>query len=108
MRIYRGTTPTFKWKITDKNFDLEEIKEIWMTFKTAKSESSIFTKKKNDLEIDLDEKTISYQLTQEETLSFKFPMIEVQLRILMNDGLSYANDIQTIDVGRILKGGVIQ
>ena len=108
MLIYRGTTPTFKWKIKDKNIDLAEIKQIWMTFKVAKSESSIFTKEIDDIEIDLDEKTISYQLTQEETLSFSCPIIEVQLRIVMNDGLAFANKPQEIDVGRILKGGVIQ
>ena len=50
--------------------------------------------------------TISFGLTQEETLAFGTGTCEVQVRAI-HDGTAIATDIQTIDVGRILKEGVI-
>ena len=106
--MYRGTTPTLKWTVTSKDLDLTKIKQLWLTFKNPKDEKYTLSKSIEDVEINDEDKTISYKLTQEETLTFRAGVIEAQIRILMDNDLAFATPIQEIYVDRILKGGVIQ
>ena len=50
--------------------------------------------------------SIEITLTQQETLSLGVGNAEVQVRAI-HDGTAIATDIQTVDVGRIIKEGVI-
>lgn len=113
--MYRGTTSTFVWEKLDKDLDLksfdltlEDIEELWLTFKIGNSESNLLTKKKDDVDIDLTEKNLSYIFTQEETLTFSVGEIEVQIRVLMNNDMALATPIKVFNVERILKGGIIE
>lgn len=53
---------------------------------------------------------LSVRLPQEETLKLiaqRNLRAEIQLRVLTRDGEALASNIETVDVGRILKDGVI-
>lgn len=53
---------------------------------------------------------LSVRLPQEETLKLNAQRnlrAEIQLRVLTRDGEALASNIETVDVGRILKDGVI-
>lgn len=103
--MYRGTTPTICWNISD-NLEFEDIDQVWMTFKDENGEK--LTKSAEQLTFDEENKTITYDFTQEETLKFAVGNIETQLRILTTDGQAFATSIQTFHIDKILKGGVIK
>lgn len=102
--MYRGTTPTITYKNIPVNIDFDEIKEIWVTFKDAKTE---ITKTLNDITLDANTRRISVKLTQEDTLAFKAGTVQNQLRILMNNGAAMATSIKTCRMNKILKEGVM-
>lgn len=105
--IIRGTTPKLIFTSTDE-FDLSSLVEIWFTLKQNSSGMEItHTLSDGNVEVDSEAKTITMSLTQEETLKFDSTKAEVQIRVLDNSDLSYSTDIFTINLGRILKDGVI-
>lgn len=108
MAIIRGTTPTLTFHVKNEQLDLNEIAEIWVTFQ---SKSGVRIKEKTytseDVTIDAAEHTIELFLTQEDTLYLPDTNIVIQLRIRFNDDLAYASNIIPVDIGHILKEGVI-
>lgn len=108
MAIIRGTTPTLTFHIKNETLDMTEIAEVWITFKTK---AGVKVKEKNydieDVTIDPVEKTIELFLTQEDTLDFSDTNMVVQLRVRLDNDLAYASSIMDIDIGHILKEGVI-
>lgn len=102
--MYRGTTPTIKWKIDSKDVAFEDISQVWMTFKNG---NETITIDKDHLALDPEKKTVTYVLSQEETLKFSIGKLECQLRVLLLSGKAFATSIREINVDRILKGGVI-
>lgn len=108
MAIIRGTTPTLTFHVKNEQLNLDEIAEIWITFRTkagVKIQDKTFTK--DDVTIDAQEHTIELFLTQEDTLAFADPNTVVQLRVRFNDDLAYASNIMGVQIGHILKEGVI-
>lgn len=103
--MYRGTTPTIKWNINNDDLDFAEIEQVWMTFKD--SAGNKITKDITELEIDEDEKSISYEFSQEETLKIHTGIVETQLRVLLDTGAALATEIKEFEMDRVLKGGVI-
>lgn len=101
--MYRGTTPTLVFNINTE-LDLNTIKEVWITFDL----SPRLTYTKDDVEIDDELKTITLNLSQEETLKFNKHDVKVQLRFLLEDGNAYASPIKSITVNDILQNGVIK
>lgn len=102
-RMYRGTTPTISIKLKTE-LDLEQIKEVYVTFKTA---YSMITKGKSDIMIDSAEKKLEVMLTQEDTLALQQGVSRVQVRILLENGLAYASKIVETPVNAILLDGKI-
>lgn len=105
--IIRGTTPTIVFEI-DTEIDLNEIAELWITFKTklgVRLREKTFTLE--DVTLDDEQKTIALPLTQEDTLHFSESTMQVQIRLRLNNNLAYASDIVDAEMGRILKDGVI-
>lgn len=105
--IIRGTTPTIVFEI-DTKIDLNEIAELWITFKTklgVRLREKTFTLE--DVTLDDEQKTIALPLTQEDTLHFSESTMQVQIRLRLNNNLAYASDIVDAEMGRILKDGVI-
>ena len=108
MAIIRGTTPTLTFHVKNEQLDMTEIAEVWITFKTK---AGVTVKEKNydieDVTIDAENKTIELFLTQEDTLDFAETNMVVQLRVRLDNDLAYASSIMDIDIGHILKEGVI-
>lgn len=101
--MYRGTTPTLYLEL-ETELDLSDITEMWVTFKSSTVE---VTKTLNEVIFDNETKTITVTLTQEETLKLYKGDCDVQVRIRTNTNLAYATDIANVEIGRILKEGVI-
>jgi len=101
--MYRGTTPTLVLEL-DTELSLENLSEIWVTFKTSTIE---VTKTINDVMVDDTLKTMTVVLTQEETLKLYNGNCMVQVRFRDQNDLAYATTIADINIGRILKEGVI-
>ena len=108
MAIIRGTTPTITFHVKDESFDMTEIAEVWVTFKTK---AGVKIKEKNytieDLVIDAENHTIELDLTQEDTLDLPDTNVNVQLRVRTDSELAYASQIIEVEIGHILKDGVI-
>lgn len=100
--MYRGTTPILKFVIDSDDIDFNAIEECWVSFENC--ETTTFTK--DDLQFDVEEKTILLELSQEDTFKFS-GSIGVQIRILTNDGRAWATPIKKVKFDRVIKGGVI-
>ena len=104
----RGTTPTITLTV-DK-----DISDGWTIYATFRSGSHNVELENERMTIELEPATeteeaktlITVTLTQEETLSLGVGNAEVQVRAI-KDGTAIATDIKTVDVGRIIKDGVI-
>lgn len=106
--IIRGTTPTLTFNVKNEQMDLNEIAEVWITFKTKPGVKLIEkTYDINDVTIDPTEKQIILSLSQEDTLAFSNTNILAQVRLRMNDDMAYASAIMETTIGHILKEGVI-
>lgn len=103
----RGTTPTIPLTV-DK--DISDGWTIYATFRSGSHEVEL-TNDRMTIELEPETETeqaktlINVTLTQEETLAMH-GSAEVQIRAI-KDGTAIATDIQRVDVGRILKDGVI-
>lgn len=107
--MFKGTTPTIKWHIKNTNVKFEEFEKVWMTFKDSHNHAITREESEDKHELQLDDKkrTISYELTQEETLALCLGTIEVQIRVLFKSGQAWATKPMTFELERVLKGGVI-
>lgn len=101
--MYRGTTPTLYLEL-DTELDLTNVIEMWVTLKSPTVE---VTKTLNEVVFDSETNTITVTLSQDETLAFYKGVAEVQVRIRTSENLAYATDIAKVEVGKILKEGVI-
>lgn len=101
--MYRGTTPTLYLEL-DTELDLSNVTEMWVTFKSSTVE---ITKTLSEVVFDAETNTITVVLTQEETLKMYNGKVDVQVRLKTASDLAYATDIANVEIGRILKEGVI-
>lgn len=103
--MYRGTTPTLRFKLKNTQIDLDTATEIWVTLK---SYPYVNTWDISRCSIDNENKTISISLSQEETLALPVSSVKAQIRILLSSGQAVATTIETVDVNEILRDGVIE
>lgn len=100
-----GTTPTLTLKIPEESeADLTQATNIYFTIRQG---SIIYTKTGEDITV-VDAHTITVDLTQEETLSFRF---KVDAFIQLNwteDTKRYATKIRPISIDRNLLREVIE
>lgn len=101
--MYRGTTPTLYLEL-ETELDLSNVSEMWVTFKSPTVE---ITKTLNEVSFDNETKIITVTLSQEETLKLYNGKANIQVRLKTNADLAYATDIADVEIGRILKEGVI-
>lgn len=96
----RGTTPTLTLTV-----DADIVG--WTVYASFRTNGKLFTFENDRLQMTAEDDvtTILLTLTQEETLAMH-GSAEVQIRAI-KDGTAIATDIQRVDVGRILKEGVI-
>lgn len=101
--MYRGTTPTLYLEL-DTDLSLANLSELWVTFKTTTAE---VTKTLEEVTVDDETKTITVILSQEDTLKTYNGPCDIQVRFKTEEGLAYASTIESINIERILKEGVI-
>lgn len=106
--MYRGTTPNIVIKV-NSDLDLSTMEQIWVTFKNKSAEK---TYDKDVIEVDAINNTLTLTMSQEDTLAFQTcgsmqGKVEVQLRLLDDEGMAYASNINEVNLLRILKEGVI-
>lgn len=98
----RGTTPTHIFSIP---FDASEVKEAMIIY--AQNDVEVFRKETDDCV--LDGRDIKVTLTQEDTLllSSKYN-VQIQLRILTDDGKALASSVKIVGVDQCLNDEVLQ
>lgn len=97
----RGTTPTFE---VDCDVDLTGY-TIYLTLEQGSNELTLTP----ECTASQTGCTLSVTLTQEQTLSFKDNgRAAMQIRAIDQAGLAVASNIMMVDVGKILKDGVIE
>lgn len=101
--MFRGTTPTLCFTVMT-TLDLTKLKEVWVTLQNLVYER---TYTGDEVRIDADTKKMYVDMSQEETLSFSAGKIDIQIRMLMENGKAYATEIVTTTVEEVLKDGVI-
>lgn len=97
--MYRGTNPIIKLEL---DLDTSLVADAYVTFVQGNTEIT-----KPISECQCENKTISTQLTQEDTLAFKVGGVQVQARIKLTDGTLLATNIITLPVEQILHDGVL-
>lgn len=101
--MFRGTTPklTFTLSIAPSRF-----LKLYIT--GEQNGRTIFEKSLENMEKNEALKTVSFRLTQDETLDLvEKSTLYIQGRGVLSDGNAVASDILQAGVGRILKDGVI-
>lgn len=101
--MIKGTTPTFKLILDDETVDLTLAQNVYATFR---QKDKIITKTGTDIVVSRDE--VDVYFTQEETLSFQYGKIEVQLNWTYSGGLRACSTIITVDVGHNLIERVLE
>ena len=103
--MIKGTTPTLQFNLPIETSTLKAA-EVMVQYVDNNKEVTIV---KTLDECEVGEKTITAQLTQEETLQLPAPSsVSVQLRVLTLDDVALASVIFTTTVKRLLKEGVIE
>lgn len=107
--IIRGTTPTITFTFTD--IDVNELDVCYLTIKTSTPallpETQSILIEKTLAEAEVGENSLSWHLTQEETLKIDPAMnLEIQIRYRIGTQ-AYASRIFSETAYRILKGGEI-
>ena len=87
--MIRGTTPTIVLKIKNPDFDMSAIDFVHISI--ADFSEKILKIIENPI-IDIEEKTISYHLTQEDTLAFGIGTLSVQAKGKLLDGNIISHD----------------
>ena len=102
--IFRGTTPTIVLKVTNEDFDMTLIDVCHVTIQNDTGRNK---KVFEDPVIDTEEKTISVELCQEDTLEYEEGGIEIQVRIKLDDGRVIANKPIKTTMNKILEEGIL-
>lgn len=81
--MYRSTTPIVILRIKNEDFDLDLVKTCHVTI-----ESELGLKKLiiEETKLNNEDKTISFNLTQKQTLDFSVGKIKIQLKVKLRGG----------------------
>ncbi len=102
--MYRGTTPSLIFEL-DEDLDYEGMAKVEIALRDKKMR--VFVWNKDRLEIDNETNTITLLLTQWETNIMAQGKAEVQIRCRTSGGAVFRTDIATIEVERVVKGGLL-
>ena len=102
--LYRSTTPKIILHIKDEEFDMSSIDICHITIE---NDSGRNKKTFDNAEINENARTITLELTQEETAAFEPGMINLQLKLKTHDGKVLASRIVNATINDILEEAVI-
>lgn len=101
--LYRGTTPTHSFTLPDE-LNGVELAALYITYRQVGD--TVLEKALSDVSVESG--VVTVQLTQEDTLSFRpGSVVQIQIRLRTAAGNAMASDIIKVDVGHVLKDGVI-
>lgn len=102
----RGTTPSYIIKFAE-DVDFDNVQVFYVTFR--QTERARLTKKieTGDPEIDMVNKSLDINLTQDETLKFYDGTVELQVRGKYQDDTVFATKIYPLPINRVLYDEVI-
>ena len=99
--MIRGTTPTHRFELP---FSVENVSDALIVY----SQNGEEVLRKTVRHCHMVDKTLSVDLTQEETFRFRCDRkVRVQVRVLTNDGRAMASNVLNIDVGECLSDDVL-
>lgn len=102
--IYRGTTPTIRLRIKNKDFDMSSINVCHITIQNDNGKNQkVFT----NPQIDVQEKIISQELSQQDTLAYEYGKINIQAKIKLNNGSVVTHPIISTTMNRILEETIL-
>ena len=101
--LYRGTTPTHSFTLPEELKEVE-LSALYITYRQGGN--TVLEKALSDVTVEAG--VVTVQLTQEDTLAFQNKgAVQIQIRLRTAAGDALASDIIKVDVGRVLKDGVI-
>lgn len=106
MQIIRGTTPPIVIYVKNEQIDLTQAEQIWVYIWQKKV--LVVDKVIEDVIIDSEKRTITANLTQDDTLALKEGDAIFQIRLLTRDQKAFATFASEVEVYEVYKGGVIQ
>jgi len=102
--LMRISTPTIKYFIDDENFDMSRVAKSRMIISNIGGYRRII---RENPTIDIENKSFSTILTQEETKAFKVGPIEIQVHIKLDNNSVLWTEIVKTDIGRVLEENTI-
>lgn len=102
--MYRSTTPTVILHIKNEDFDMNQIEICHVAIE---SENGRIRKVYENPEINVEEKTLTFTMTQEDTLNFMVGNIKVQTKMKLIGGAVVASKIITTKMNEILEEEVL-
>lgn len=98
----RGTTPSYIISFKE-DIQFSDV-SLWTVTLKQWQQSVQF----DDPVVDLEEKTLTVTLTQEQTLGFQKGAVELQVRGLFADGTAFASNIGCVPINPILDERVLE
>lgn len=102
MSVPQFTTPTFILTFSEEELDLTEAKNVYVTFRAKE-----YTLTKTGSDLDIEEKSIGVNLSQEETSHMPTGYIEIQANWTMQNGGRVASEVVTYPISKQLLKQVI-
>lgn len=102
--MYRSTTPTVILHIKNEDFDMNQIEICHVAIE---SENGRIRKVYENPEINVEEKTLTFTMTQEDTLNFMVGNIKIQTKMKLIGGAVVASKIITTRMNEILEEEVL-
>ena len=97
--IMRISTPTVIYYVDDESFDVSRVKKATMYIKNVNGSESLSFE---DPMIDLEEKSFSVHLSQEQTKMFSLGSIEVQVHIKLDDDNVVWTELVKTTIGKVI------
>ena len=102
--IYRGTTPTIMVHLRNIDFEMTEIVKCQVTLEDDRGRNQ---KVFDSPTIDNEHKTISIELSQADTLSYDYGMLNLQIRIKLQSGRVAPTKIYSLLMDRTLNEEIL-
>lgn len=105
MQLIRGTTPTIIIDVKS-DIDLSQVVAIWVYI--SQQNKVKVDKELSDVIIDVQEKTITLTLSQEDTLNLREGDALFQIRLLLANNTALATIASRVIIKEVYKQGVIE
>ena len=102
--MYRSTTPTVILHVKNEDFDMNQIEVCHVAIE---SENGRIRKVYENPDINVEEKTITFTMTQDDTLNFMVGKIKLQTKMKLIGGAVVASKMIVTQMNEILEEEVL-